>query len=43
MPRKKITSSTDEQPTSIGALQKFAQTAEAVAATTKKLEKAASL
>jgi DNA ligase-1 len=43
MARKKTTSSAVEQPTNSGALQSFAETAELVAATTKKLEKAALL
>ncbi|HEV7904939.1 MAG TPA: ATP-dependent DNA ligase [Pyrinomonadaceae bacterium] len=43
MARKKTTSSTVEQPAGGGALQSFAETAERVAATTKKLEKAALL
>ncbi|HZH91825.1 MAG TPA: ATP-dependent DNA ligase [Pyrinomonadaceae bacterium] len=43
MPRKKTTSPPTEPPTISGALASFAQAAEAVAATTKKLEKAALL
>jgi DNA ligase-1 len=43
MPRNKITTPPIDPPTTGGALASFAQTAEAVAATTKKLEKAALL
>jgi DNA ligase-1 len=43
MPRNKITTPSAESPTTGGALADFARTAEAVAATTKKLEKAALL
>jgi DNA ligase-1 len=43
MARKKTTSTTVEPPPNDGALQSFAETAERVAATTKKLEKAALL